>query len=87
MERINGNPEIFRSYCAGSSPENGYKADIDNCEITVTSTREKAENTVDVFLQSSGSDAPRPITMTNVNGLWLATSVSSMYLQIQPARK
>lgn len=87
MERINGNPEIFRSFCAGSSPENNYKADPNNCEFTITNTREETSDSVAVFLQSSGADAPRPIKMTKVDGLWKAYSYSSMYLQIQPAKK
>ena len=87
VERIKNNPEIFRSFCAGSSPSNGYKADIENCELTVTSTREEAENTFAVFLKSSGADSPRPMKLTQVDGLWKASSVSSLYLQVQPAKK
>lgn len=87
MERIKGNPEIFRSFCAGSSPENNYKADVNNCELTVTSTREENENTRAVFLQSSGADSPRPIKMSKDGNTWKAYSVSSLYLQIKPAKK
>lgn len=87
VERIKNNPEIFRSFCAGSSPSNGYKADVDNCELTVTNTREEAENTFAVFLKSSGADSPRPMKLTQVDGLWKASSVSSLYLQVQPAKK
>lgn len=87
VERIKNNPEIFRSFCAGSSPSNNYKADVDNCELTVTSSREEAENTYAVFLKSSGADSPRPMKLTQVDGLWKASSVSSLYLQVQPAKK
>ncbi len=87
VERIKNNPEIFRSFCAGSSPSNGYKADIQNCELTVTGSREEAENTHAVFLKSSGADSPRPMKLTKVDGLWKASSVSSLYLQVQPIKK
>ena len=86
MERIKGNPEIFRSFCAGSAPENNYEADPDNCELTVTSSKVEAGGTTAVFLKSSGADSPRPMKLTEVDGHWKASSVSSLYLQIQPAK-
>lgn len=87
VDRIKNQPEIQRSFCAGSSPENNYKADPNNCEITVESSREGLDKTWNLWLKSSGSDSARQITLVKVGDHWKVWSCPGLYMGIRPAVK
>ena len=85
VDRIKNSPEIQRSFCAGTSPENGYKADLNNCEITVERSKEGMENMWNLWLVSSGSDMSRQITLVKNGDHWLVWSAAGLYMGIKPA--
>lgn len=87
VDRIKNQPEIQRSFCAGSSPENGYKADLNNCEITIERSKEGMENMWNLWLVSSGSDMARQITLVKDGDHWLVWSAAGLYMGIKPAVK
>ncbi len=88
VDRIKNQPEIQRSFCAGSSPENGYKADLNNCEITVERSKEGSDpNMWNLWLVSSGSDMSRQITLVKDGDHWLVWSAPGLYMGIKPAVK
>ena len=88
VDRIKNQPEIQRSYCAGSSPENNYKADVNNCEITVTDSKAGMDPTTwNVWLKSSGADSPRQITLVKDGDHWKVWSAPGLYMGIRPAVK
>jgi len=51
---------IFRSFAAGTSPENDYRMSPDNFNLVVTKKTQE-QGYLRVFLQSSGADSPRPV--------------------------
>jgi len=87
VDRIKNQPEIMRSYCAGSSPENGYKADLDNCEITVVRSVAGVEGRWNIWLKSSGADSERQITLIKKGDHWVVSNAPGMYMGIRPAAK
>ena len=88
INRMKEQPEIMRSYCADSSPENGYKADLDNCEITVVHSKQGYEETTwNLWLKSSGADSERQITLNKVGEYWKVSSAPGLYMGIRPAVK
>lgn len=88
VNRMKDQPEIMRSYCAGSSPENGYKADIRKCELNIAGS--KASNYEDdvwvIKLQSSGADSTRQIKLIKQGDIWKVTNYSSIYSGIKPSK-
>ena len=87
VDRIKNQPEIMRSFCAGSSPENGYKADLNNCEITVVRSVEGMQDTWNLWLKSSGADSERQITLVKDGDHWKVFSCPGLYMGIRPAVK
>lgn len=87
VDRIKNQPEIMRSFCAGTSPENGYTTDLNNCEITVTGSREGMENTWNIWLKSSGADSPRQITLIKDGDHWKVWNCPGLYMGIRPSTK
>lgn len=88
VNRIKEQPEIMRSYCAGSSPENGYKADLDNCEITVVRSQQGYEETTwNLWLKSSGADTERQVTLRKEGEYWKVSNAPGLYMGIRPAVK
>lgn len=88
VNRMKEQPEIMRSYCAGSAPENGYKADIKKCELNIAGS--KASNYEDdvwvIKLQSSGADSTRQIKLIKQGDIWKVTNYSSIYSGIKPSK-
>ena len=69
----------------GTSPDNGYTLPEPpyTLEITRNPYSEINENTVKVFVLSSGADSPRPVTLKqNSRGIW-KVSVESLILGIR----
>ncbi len=87
VDRIKNQPHIMRSFCAGTSPENGYKADLNNCELTVTRSVEGMDNTWNVWLKSSGADSPRQITLVKDGEHWKVFSAPGLYMGIREPAK
>ncbi|MDD4509457.1 MAG: hypothetical protein PHY23_00840 [Oscillospiraceae bacterium] len=65
-DRLRGKPYLPLSYFKGATPENGYTPDRPYV-ITVRdnphSYAQKAEGYVQLYLQSSGADSPRPVKL------------------------
>ena len=87
VERLKSEPHVQRSFCAGTSPENGYKADLNNCEITVTRSVESYGGAWNVFLQSSGADSPRQVSLMKVGDVWQVYQPAGLYMGIRPPAK
>ena len=77
---------IFRSYCAGTSPENSYKVDLASCELNITGARD-SEGYRKVGLQSTGADSERLIWMRQHDGLWYAENNTALYVQVRPPKE
>lgn len=54
---------IWRSYAAGTTPENGYQIDVNNWQLNFERTNQIADDPrgLQVYLRSSGADAPRVV--------------------------
>lgn len=73
---------VFRSYCAGTSPQNNYQMSPDNFYINFAGYRQE-QDFVRLFVQSSGADSKTHIWMKNYDGLWYTTNNSSLYVMIR----
>lgn len=76
---------IFRSFAAGTSPENDYRMSPDNFNLVVTK-RTQEQGYLRVFLRSSGADSPRPVWVKEIDGLWYTINNSSTYLEVRPPK-
>ncbi len=79
-------PYLPDSYIVGSSPENGYAVKLP-FKIRVmrqATSGYGSEDTVKVFVASSGADSPRPITLKQNNrGYWKAHEWSSLLVGVR----
>ncbi|MCL2325893.1 MAG: hypothetical protein FWC40_05270 [Proteobacteria bacterium] len=77
-------PWIAWSFCAGTSPANGYKTDLDKCELTFTGSREEYDSWA-VWLKSSGADSNRKISLIKrADGIWMISNYPGMYAGVRP---
>ncbi|MBN2546434.1 MAG: hypothetical protein JXB50_11605 [Spirochaetes bacterium] len=82
---------IPNSYINGTSPENNYELPKNN--LSLSFRRNKYSQTdesgsVKVFVNCSGADSPRPITLKiNDKGIWKAFEYSSLVVGIKKAKK
>ena len=60
---------IFRSFAAGTSPENSYAMSPDNFKLNFVSKRQESDF-YHLFLRSTGADSPRSMWMQKKDGLW-----------------
>lgn len=75
---------IFRSFAAGTSPENDYRMSPDDFELMVVGKRQEAGR-VNVLLRSSGADSPRIVWVQQFDdGLWYTTNNAGTYAQVRP---
>ncbi len=87
LRRIKSKPYISASYISGTSPENKYelpeapyKIEISRNPYSIVKEGER----IKVFVECSGADSPRPITLQkNSNDIWKAYEFSSMSLGIR----
>jgi hypothetical protein len=87
VDKLKNESHIMRSFCAGTSPENGYTTDLNKCEITVTQSKEGYENTWNLWLKSSGSDSNRQVTLTKDGDHWQVSNAAGLYMGIRPPQK
>lgn len=73
---------VFRSYCAGTSPQNNYQMSPDNFSVNFAGCKQEPDF-VRLFVQSSGADSKTHIWMKNYDGLWYTTNNSSLYVMIR----
>ena len=74
---------IFRSFAAGTSPENGYRMSPENYSLVFSGTSQEADE-VRVFLISSGSDSRRIVWVKQYqDGLWYVINNADTYLKVR----
>lgn len=80
---------IWRSYAQGTSPENGYQMDPNDWELNFERTHLHDGDTrgTQVYLRSSGADAPRVayVLKSDQTGLWHLNIWHSLFVGIRPA--
>ena len=84
MERLR-DPEmqhIFRSFAAGTSPENDYRMSPDNFNLVVVNKLQE-QGYLRFFLQSSGADSPRPVWVKEFDGLWYTINNAGTYVEVR----
>ena len=60
---------VFRSFAAGTSPQNGYHMSPDNFELMIVRRASEADYLA-LYLHSSGADSQRGVWMKEYGGLW-----------------
>lgn len=60
---------VFRSFAAGTSPQNGYHMSPDNFELMIV-RRASETDYLALYLHSSGADSQRGVWMKEYGGLW-----------------
>ena len=74
---------IFRSFAAGTSPENGYRMSPQNYQL-VYSGKSYEPDYVRVFLISSGSDSRRMLWVKQYDdGLWYVINNADSYMKVR----
>lgn len=74
---------IFKSFAAGTSPENGYRMSPENYSLVFSGTSQEADY-VRVFLISSGSDSRRIVWVKQYqDGLWYVINNADTYLKVR----
>lgn len=76
---------IFRSFAAGTSPENDYRMSPDNFDLVVT-RKTQEQGYLRLFLRSSGADSPRPVWVKEFDGLWYMINNASTYVEVRPPK-
>lgn len=85
INEVNSNNPSFRSFIIGSSPQNGYKVDLNNLRISIESDADNGSLGRKYFIESSGAERPRPISLkkSDQTGLYFINEYSSMYVDVQ----
>lgn len=86
VEAIEKKSPAFRSFIVGATPENGYKVDINNLQISLAYEGPKDVRGRKMMLNCSGSTMPRPIYVqqSSQSGLYYIKEYSSMYVDVKP---
>lgn len=88
-ERLKGKEYLPQSYFAGTSPENGYRLPAPPLVVRFSTnpySGDPSEGRVKLFVECSGADSPRPVTVVReAHGRWTAVEWSSLLLGIRPA--
>jgi len=87
-ERLEGKEYLPNSYILGTSPENRYLPQQPPLVMRFSTnphSGDPAQGRVKLFVECSGADSPRPITVEkNREGLWTAVEWSSILSGIRP---
>ncbi len=87
-ERLEGKEYLPNSYILGTSPENRYQPLHPPLVIRFSTnphSGDPSEGRVKLFIECSGADSPRPITVEkNKDGMWTAVEWSSLLTGIRP---
>jgi len=77
---------IFRSFVAGTSPENSYSMNPDNFRLNIVSSRAESDFHR-LYLKSTGADSDRNIWMRQHDGLWYVINNASTYAQVREPKQ
>ena len=86
-DRLKGRDYIIKSYLKGATPDNNYTPDAPYAvEISENSYSRQEKDYVKLFVQSSGADTPRPITLRQKasTGQWFVWEMSLLTDVRQP---
>lgn len=73
---------VFRSFAAGTSPQNSYQMSPDNFDLMIVQSVPEADYLA-LHLQSSGADSPRRVWMKEYDGLWYTINNAGTYAQVR----
>lgn len=80
------NPHIARSY-VGGNPDNNYQYSKNELRLTVVRVVEQGDNTLKLFISSSGKDMPTPVTVARNNkNQWKLIEYSSLCTGVRPPK-
>ena len=74
---------IFRSFAAGTSPENSYAMSPEDFELVFENAWEDAGGYLRVALRSSGADSPRVVWVKDYDGLWYVINNAATYVDVR----
>ena len=78
---------IFRSFAAGSSPENNYAMNPDNFELMFEGKPVRESTYLRVPLRSSGADSLRYLWVKEFDGgLWFVINNAASYVEVKPMK-
>jgi hypothetical protein len=85
LQNLKGKPYIARSYVVGTSPEGAYKLPGKiRFKLTQSAYNDQSNGDVKVFVQCSGADTPRPVSVRKNNrGVWKVVSYNSLFVGIR----
>ena len=86
VKNINNKNNAFRSFFVDATPENGYEIDFENLRIDVKRYAGKEGVGHKFFVETSGADMPRPISLliSSKTGYWVVKEFSSAYVDVRP---
>lgn len=86
VERLEGQPHVFRSYAEGATPDNGYAVDRGSWTLAVDHVEAGDPRGTKIFVRSGGADSPRPayLKQSTTTGLYYLDEFSSLYVGIRP---
>lgn len=74
---------IFRSFAAGTSPENGYRMSPDAYQLVFT-RKDRQQDYTRVFLRSSGADSDRRVWVKQYpDGFWYVINNADTYAKVR----
>lgn len=86
--QLRNKPYIFRSYCEGATPDNGYQMNPDAFQLRYG--RELPEDDGQsclLELKSSGADRVRPARLVRQGGHWWIAEYGNLYAGVEPPRE
>lgn len=85
VERLTGQPWIFRSYHPAATPANGYVIDGAGPLVPEITERREVAGGVKLWVRSSGADSPRPVFLVKPegSGIWYVQEWSSLYVEVR----
>jgi hypothetical protein len=88
LDRLEGKEYLPNSYIVGTSPENRYRPKQPPLVIrfsTDTPGGDQTTGRVKLFVECTGADSPRPVTVASgADGKWTVTEWSSLLSGIRP---